>query len=175
MDHKSVRLKCNSSYAVINKWWCVEMFRDRNSGNGFTGPRFLSAHSPSLPEIPFQHKVTGMAAGSRDMLRVRPPSPPTSSSLSSFPTCCLVQTRVNAYVCCICWRQPVQSQIQTEDISENEYSRVRYRASMIFTWRFPHNSSHYLPLYIVAVETLMARDEFYIQMLFHLKIFFLLP
>lgn len=43
--------------------------------------------------------------------------------------------------------------------------------AMIFTWRFPHNISHYLPLNVVSAKTpLMVRDEFYIQMSFHLKI-----
>lgn len=61
-----VRLKCDSLYAVINKWWCLEMFPDRNSGTDsqdHVSSRLCSSGhlSSSLPAIiPFQHKVTGM-------------------------------------------------------------------------------------------------------------------
>lgn len=90
------RLKCDSSYAAINKWWCLETFPDRNletdSPAHISSRLSSSGHlPPSLPEIvPFQHKVTGMAVrGQRaETPRVRPPSPPPSSSLPWFQTCC---------------------------------------------------------------------------------------
>lgn len=66
MDCKCLgRLKCDSSYAVINKWWCLEMLPDRNLGpdsQDYVSSRLSSSShlSPSLPEIiPFQPKVTG--------------------------------------------------------------------------------------------------------------------
>lgn len=72
MDHKCpVRLKCNSSYAVVNKWWCLEMFPHHNSGMDSQDHVFSrlssSGHlSFTLPEIiPFQHKVTGEAVRSQ--------------------------------------------------------------------------------------------------------------
>lgn len=68
MDRKCpVRLKCDFSYAVINKWWCLEMFLERNSGmdsqDHISSQLSSGGHlSSSLPEIvPFQHKVTRMA------------------------------------------------------------------------------------------------------------------
>lgn len=184
MDGKCpVRLKCDSSYAAINKWWCLWCFliAIREWIHKTTSP--LGSAAATCP--PLRQKSSHFSTRSRGWrstaweqsnTRVRPPFPLTSSSLFWFQTCCLARTRAITYVCCICWCQTGRSQIQTQEISQNYYLRLRHCVSMIFTWRFQHNISHYLPMNVVSVKTpLMVRDEFYIQMLFHLKIHFLIP
>lgn len=152
------------------------MFPDRNSGTDsqdYVSSRLSSGHlSPSLSEIiPFQHKVTGMTVhGQRaeqhsewDRRLLQPPHHfPDSKHAASLRLWLSRMFVASVDV------KPVSAKFRLKIFPE-------IITTMIFTWRFPHNISHYLPLNVVSVKTpLMVRDEFYIQRLFHLKIHFLI-